>query len=74
MSATPVLAANLFDEGAVTIAGLKQEFGIGRNKAYELMNAGQLPWSRPYGRRLIPRAAVKKLLAEGLVAVDAAKQ
>jgi hypothetical protein len=57
----------LFEEGALTIEGLEKEFGIKRSSAYELMNSGRLPWTCPYGRRLIPRAAVKKLLAAGLV-------
>jgi excisionase family DNA binding protein len=59
--------ADLFDEGSVTLDGLKKEFGIGRTTAYELMNAGRLPWTKVYGRRLVPRAAVKRLLAEGLL-------
>lgn len=59
--------ADLFAEGSVTVAGLDEEFGIKRSTAYELMNAGRLPWTNVYGRRLIPRIAVRKLLASGLV-------
>jgi hypothetical protein len=58
---------DLFQEGSVTVDGLKSEYGIGRTTAYELMNARLLPWTRVYGRRLIPRAVVNKLLASGLV-------
>jgi hypothetical protein len=60
-------SANLFDEGSVTLDGLKKEFGIGRTTAYELMNAGRLPWTKVYNRRLVPRGAVRRLLAEGLL-------
>ncbi|HEV3383920.1 MAG TPA: hypothetical protein VG097_03850 [Gemmata sp.] len=58
---------DLFDQGSVTLAGLETEFGIKRSSAYELMNTGRLPWTSVYGRRLIPRAAVRKLLASGLI-------
>lgn len=54
--------------GAVTVQGAVKEFGIGRTKLYELMTAGALPWSQLGGngsRRLIPRAALRKLLASG---------
>ena len=60
-------SADIFAEGSVTVEGLKTEYGIGRTTAYELMNTGVLPWSRVYGRRLIPRSAVNQLLASGLV-------
>ena len=59
-------AAELFAIGSVTISGLKAEYGISRTKAYELMNDGSLPWTASTGRRLIPRAAVVRLLASGL--------
>jgi hypothetical protein len=59
--------ADLFSEGSVTVKQLGVEFGIGRTTAYELMNAGKLPYSTATGRRLIPRVAVRRLLAGGLV-------
>jgi hypothetical protein len=59
-------AVKLFDVGSVTVSGLKTEFGIGRTAAYELMSKGLLPWTQLGARRLIPRAAVARLLAEGL--------
>src|SRR5262249_30226028 len=55
----------LFEGGSVTVTGLKVEYGIGRSVAYELMSAGRLAFTT-VGRRLIPRSAVVKLLAEGL--------
>ena len=56
----------LFADGAVTIAGLTEEFGIGRTSAYVLMGKGLLPYTQVGTRRLIPRAAVARLLAAGL--------
>lgn len=60
---------DLFRDGAVTIAGLKTEFGISRSKAYEMMDSGQLPFTTPPAtrRRLVPRLAVRRLLAQNLV-------
>lgn len=57
---------DLFAEGAVTIAGLKTEFGIGRTAAYELMAKGLLPFTQINTRRLVPRSAVRALLAASL--------
>lgn len=67
--------ADLFANGSVTVAGLKAEYGIGRTTAYELMSKGLLPYTQLGTRRLIPRAAVAKLLAEGVrgVAIEAKK-
>lgn len=58
---------DLFADGALTIDGIKKEFGIGRTAVYELMNAGKLPYSAATGRRLVPRRALKQLLANELV-------
>jgi excisionase family DNA binding protein len=59
--------AEVFEQGSVTVAGLKAEYGIGRSTAYELMGAGRLPYTQVGRRRLIPRRAVMQLLAAGLV-------
>lgn len=67
MSEAITTSEDLFTAGSVTIEGLETEFGIGRTTAYELMNAGRLPWSKTTGRRLVPRAAVRRLLAQGLI-------
>lgn len=68
----PLTAANVFDRGTVTVTGLAKEYGIGNRLAWELMNAGKLPFSqlKPGGKRFIPRAAVDALLREGLVGMD----
>lgn len=67
MTDTKNEAADLFAEGALTIDAIKREFGIGRTAVYELMNAGKLPYSAATGRRLVPRKAIKQLLAEEIV-------
>jgi hypothetical protein len=59
--------ADVFADGSVNLNDLKKEFGIGRTVAYELMNSGRLPYTQFNKRRLVPRSAVKRLLAEGLV-------
>lgn len=67
MSETITSSEDLFSAGSVTIEGLETEFGIRRTTAYELMGSGRLPWSMTTGRRLVPRAAVRRLLAQGLI-------
>jgi excisionase family DNA binding protein len=57
----------LFADGSVTISGLKSEYGISRSVAYELMGQGRLPFTQLGRKRLVPRVAVARLLAEGLV-------
>ncbi|VTT99078.1 unnamed protein product [Gemmataceae bacterium] len=60
--------AAIFASGSLTISGLEKEFSIKKTRAYVLMQEGKLPFSKAAsGRRLIPRAAVMRLLAEGLV-------
>lgn len=54
---------DLFADGAVTVEGATKEFGITRTTLYALMKSGELPYSMPRGRRLIPRAALRALLA-----------
>lgn len=65
-----VEAEDLLRDGSVTVQGLLKEFGIGRTRAYELMGTGQLAYTQLGARRLIPRAAVRRLLAAGLVGVS----
>ena len=64
---------DLLRDGCVTLAGLKSEFGIGRSHAYELMSTGALPYTTAgCRRRLVPRRAVRELLAQHLVPTDSA--
>ncbi|MFO0806225.1 MAG: helix-turn-helix domain-containing protein [Gemmataceae bacterium] len=67
-------AADLLADGSVTVAGLKTEYGVGRSVAYELMNSGELPFTQFNKRRLIPRRAIKQLLASRLVGGSAGKR
>ncbi len=61
---------DLLTDGALTVGGLVKEFGISRSRAYELMQAGQLPYATCGRKRLIPRRAVARLLATTLVGVS----
>jgi hypothetical protein len=66
-------AEELLIDGSVTVAGATEEFGIGRTKLYELMGNGALPYSESTGRRLIPRRAIRRLLAAGMIGVECGK-
>ena len=66
------IAEDLLSDGAVTIAGAVKEFGLGRTTIYELMGRGELPYSDVTGRRLIPRIALRRLLAGGMKGLETA--
>jgi hypothetical protein len=57
----------LFEAGAVDLRGLAVEYGISRSRAFELMRAGKLAYTRNGTKRLVPRRAIEELLAAGLV-------
>jgi len=57
----------LLADGAVSIDEAVKWSGYGRTRIYDLMGEGRLPYVRAGRRRLIPRAALRRLLAEGLV-------
>ena len=58
--------AEMFADGATTVADAVKEFAIGRTRLYELMSDGKLPFAQLGGRRLIPRRALRRLLAAHL--------
>ena len=60
----------LLSEGTVTVAGATREFGLGRTRLYQWMGNGQLPYSQVGAKRLIPRVAIRRLIAAGLVGVN----
>jgi excisionase family DNA binding protein len=62
--------ADLMAKGTVTIAQAVKDYGIGRSRIYELMMDGELPYSQIGARRLIPRVAIEKLIAENLIGVE----
>ncbi len=57
--------AELFADGAVTVAEAVRFSGIGRTQLYDLMTAGRLPFTKVGSRRLIPRRGLVDLLAGG---------
>jgi excisionase family DNA binding protein len=66
----PVMANSerIVDDGAVDVTEACRFTGIGRSFLYGLMDAGQLNYVKLGKRRLIPRAELKRLLAESLKA------
>jgi excisionase family DNA binding protein len=49
----------------VTVEEAATILGVGRNKAYEAARSGEIPTIRIGKRLLVPRAALKRLLAVG---------
>ena len=60
-------------KGSVTVADAVKRYGIGRSRLYQLMTDGELVYSQFGARRLIPCAAIEKLIVENLVGAEAAK-
>jgi excisionase family DNA binding protein len=56
----------MVEEGAVDVAGACAFTGLGRTFLYGLMDSGRLPFVKLGKRRLIPRAELRRLLAESL--------
>ena len=56
----------LVRDGAFGVAEAQRFSGLGRTKLYELMEQGRLPFSKVGTRRLIPKNALVRILAEGL--------
>ena len=65
---------DLMADGTVTVQGAIREFGMSRSRLYEWMGDGRLPYTMTSGRRLIPRLAIKRLLANGLIGTDDSKK
>lgn len=57
----------LLEDGALTIDQAVSWSGVGRTQLYGEMANGNLPFVQKGARRLIPRKALRRLLAEGLV-------
>lgn len=63
----------LMAEGSVTVEGATREFGLGRTRLYEFMGRGELPYSQVGAKRLIPRVALRRLIAASLIGVNEKK-
>jgi len=61
------LPEDLLADGCLPIDRAVEWSGIGRTRLYDYMGAGRLPYVVRGRRRLIPRVALRRLLAEGLV-------
>jgi excisionase family DNA binding protein len=60
-------AAEILQEGTVGVDAAVRFSGLGRTVIYGLMSRGELPFAKVGSRRLIPLAALKAVLARGLV-------
>ncbi len=64
-------AAALVEDGACSLREAVRLSGVGRSVLYEMMRTGDLPYVKLGARRLIPRRALRDLLAEHLVGAAA---
>jgi excisionase family DNA binding protein len=62
-------AAQLTDEGAVVVEEAVKFSGIGRTTLYGMIANGEIRTVKIGKRRLIPRAELRRVLAENLEAV-----
>jgi excisionase family DNA binding protein len=58
----------MVEEGTVDVLEACKFTGLGRTFLYGLMDAGRLKYVKLGKRRLIPRAELRRLLAESVVA------
>jgi excisionase family DNA binding protein len=56
---------DLWADGALTVGRAVEVYGLGRTVLYAMMAEGRLPFSKVGTRRLLPRKALVRLLAEG---------
>lgn len=63
----------LLEAGSVTVKSAVNEFGLTRSSLYEFMGRGELAYSQVGRRRLIPRAALRRLIASRMVGGQIAK-
>jgi excisionase family DNA binding protein len=56
----------LVEDGAVGVTEASKFTGLGRTFLYGLMDAGRLKYVKLGKRRLIPRAELRRLLAESV--------
>lgn len=63
-------AAELAQDGAMTIDGAASFLGLGRTSIYAMLASGKLRSVRLSGRRLIPRVELRRVLAEVLAETE----
>jgi excisionase family DNA binding protein len=59
-------ADDVLDEGCVSVTGMMKEFAIGRSRIYELIAENRLQIIKLGRKTLIPRRAIKRMLAAQL--------
>ena len=60
-------AQDMVEGGALNLREATAFSGLPRSNLYALMTSGKLPYTKVGKRRLIPRNALKQILAAGLV-------
>lgn len=65
--------AELTADGAMSVADAAKFGGIARTELFELMESGELPYTMPEWKRLIPRRALVVLLAARMIGADGAR-
>ena len=60
-------AQDVVDEGAMTVDEAVKWSSLGRTRLYKAMDEGRLPFIKLGKRRLIPRKALRDLLARAVV-------
>ena len=64
--------SELATDGGVSVAEAARFLGVSRSLVYEYMGAGRLAYGKLGTRRIVPRAALVRLLADGLVGGEGA--
>ncbi len=63
------VAERLVGDGTMDVPAACQFTGLGRTFLYQKMDKGELRYTKVGKRRLIPKAELVRLLAEGLITV-----
>ena len=63
MRVVPSDPNEIWSEGAIRVVDAVAFSGLSRTELYDLMNAGELPWSKPARHRLVPRRWLVRYLA-----------
>ena len=67
MRIVPTDPNEIWADGAIRVTDAPAFSGLSRSELYELMTAGELPWSKPGRSRLIPRRWLVQYLSRNPV-------
>lgn len=60
----PGAGDGVWADGVISVTDAPAFCGVSRTELYQMMNRGELPWSKPARDRLIPRRALVALLEQ----------